>query len=535
MRKLIACFTSFTFILILSGCLFPQVDDLLVEKEIIEIELEESGLEFRNGNYDLGKVVNLPGGNSFDIKIKNRGGEKLEFKGNPPIEISGKDRDNFSIDFSSFSTSLQPGDETYFSLIFEHEKSGKNYCSLTIPNNSYMSPFSMDLCIEGLFSNQIYSSGSAASNDKLTALTYDDEGNIIAGGFGTNLAGTNSKKDWWIKKITPQGAVEWELILDGNGGDDEIACLAMSNTGLIIVAGYGTNLVSGTSKEDWWIRKIDRNGYLMWDKYFDGNFKKDIITAIAVDSMDNIIVGGTGNSLDYVNTQTDWRIIKLDTGGNPVRTHYFDVNAQKDHLKTISVSEDGRIYAAGLTKSPLNGYGIVTAEIDEYGIFEQRASFYYEGYDGNIKLTSDKNGNLYVVGTGVNLLSYSSGPDIWLQKIDNSYDFPINMVLDDNDCNSVTVCSVITDDNENIYLSGYGYNLASSTSGMDWWVKKLDSSASPVWTSKSDICPEETITTLFPTPDDTVLIGGYGRHIAEKNSNNDWILKILSASEGNFE
>ena len=53
---------------------------------------------------------------------------------------------------------------------------------------------------------------------------------------------------------------EWEVVFDNSPNPDIPKDIAVDSEGNIYVVGFGSQLVSGNSEYDWWIKKIDRNG-----------------------------------------------------------------------------------------------------------------------------------------------------------------------------------------------------------------------------------------------------------------------------------
>ena len=133
--------------------------------------------------------------------------------------------------------------------------------------------------------SNVYTVGSSGGD--WTILTYDADGVAVAGwdktfdlntgddaamsvvapgsrgvyvvGYGTNLTGVASGMDWSIKKFGADGTevtLGWDKEFGGDG-DDVAHDVAVDEDGEnIYVIGYGTNLVSETSGQDWWIKKF---------------------------------------------------------------------------------------------------------------------------------------------------------------------------------------------------------------------------------------------------------------------------------------
>ncbi len=83
---------------------------------------------------------------------------------------------------------------------------------------------------------------------------------------------------------TARGIEVWNAVFDGNGGADYGRTATLDPYGNLYVGGFGTNLVTGTSLWDQWIKKVDANGNedMNWNKQFDGNNGRGVLHAAAV-------------------------------------------------------------------------------------------------------------------------------------------------------------------------------------------------------------------------------------------------------------
>ena len=86
--------------------------------------------------------------------------------------------------------------------------------------------------------------------DSANAITIDLNGYVYVAGEGKNLTSDISGLDWWIKKYDSSGienTEDWNLMIDGNSGDDSITAAAIDSSNNLYVAGYGTDLASDSS------------------------------------------------------------------------------------------------------------------------------------------------------------------------------------------------------------------------------------------------------------------------------------------------
>ncbi|MCF7916024.1 MAG: hypothetical protein K9L66_12730 [Spirochaetaceae bacterium] len=128
-------------------------------------------------------------------------------------------------------------------------------------------------------------------------------------GYGEDLSGSDSGKDWWVKKFYSDGTedTDWEQILDTGGLDDEALAVAVDGYNNVIVAGYSTD-TDGSSGKDWRIVKYTSLGNVSWNKTYSIASSDDVIQDIVVDDDGNIYAAGYFYSSQ---SARDWHIKKL--------------------------------------------------------------------------------------------------------------------------------------------------------------------------------------------------------------------------------
>jgi hypothetical protein len=167
--------------------------------------------------------------------------------------------------------------------------------------------------------NKQLSGASIAVSDYPYSIQSDHSGSIYAAGTMGNASGN---LDGCIKKYSSGGTEivgGWNKLIDGSGGNDEIRCLAVDADGNLYAAGTGTNLVTGTSGKDWWIKKYNSSGTEItsgWNKKIDGNGGDDVILCIKIDSFGGIFFGGYGTNLISGTSGQDWWVRHYDPEGN---------------------------------------------------------------------------------------------------------------------------------------------------------------------------------------------------------------------------
>lgn len=145
--------------------------------------------------------------------------------------------------------------------------------------------------------------------DIATGLTVDQVGNVIVTGYKTDAT---SGKDYVTIKYSSGGTQRWVKTFDGGiNQSDSASCIVVSktDTNKIYVSGYSYN---GSSK-DYWTMKYDGQGNQKWDIGFNNIYNTDDrATAIALDTLGNIIVAGQNKLNDSTHTYTTVKYIEKD-------------------------------------------------------------------------------------------------------------------------------------------------------------------------------------------------------------------------------
>ncbi len=123
-------------------------------------------------------------------------------------------------------------------------------------------------------------------------VVVDSQDNIIVSGK-TNSSGAG-KLDYWIIKLNSSGNVTWNTTI-GMANDDEGRAVAVDSNDSIIVTGITYLNPLGAGSYDYWTIKYSPNGTQLWNKTI-GGASADYATGVAIDSNDNIIVGGGTSS-----------------------------------------------------------------------------------------------------------------------------------------------------------------------------------------------------------------------------------------------
>ncbi len=181
--------------------------------------------------------------------------------------------------------------------------------------------------------NKNYSSGP----DEITAVAVDRENNIILAGYDS----VPGDPQWRVIKVSPQGKIMWEYKLNPSSGSDAITDVAVDSKNFIIISGYDKAL----GHDRWRIEKLSPEGELVFSYRLDISDFSDVPLALALDSNDNIIVGG----YDYFLKNGSWRIIKLSPDGKRVWQWYKNFSSGDDEVRSVVVDDKDNIIVGGVT------------------------------------------------------------------------------------------------------------------------------------------------------------------------------------------
>lgn len=340
-------------------------------------------------------------------------------------------------------------------------------------------------------------------------------------------------------------AISWPLVLSGQtlewstrfGGTsvDDGTDFVISESGNLYATGYfkftasfGLDSVFETltsvGNDDVFVLKLDSLGSLKWAKRF-GGFGRDRGFAIAIDSHENVYVGGQfygeadlDPSLDtfsvhaYSLNNVDWYdgfVSKFDSAGNFITG--YQLGGSSGNIADLLVDSENNLYVTGsfsdtsdLDPGPdtlltSTGWGFcsfiqkLTQELELLWVKHWGGWFVNSSWVHSESLILDSLGHLYCMGSFSGPIDFNpevdtfliGGDGSFLSKFDDEGSF--KWVNENVGANSVT-----TDNLGNLYLIGAitantdidpGPNIfnLSSNGGTDIYISKIDSSANLVW------------------------------------------------------
>ncbi len=283
------------------------------------------------------------------------------------------------------------------------------------------------------------------------AMAVDSAGNTIITG-GSDQSGTD---DFYTVKIKADGTgILWSKVYNKASGDDHAAAIAIDSDDNVIVTGYVWN---GSNYDYHTIKYRSSDGTVLWQHTFNAAVNgNDYATAVTVDSLNNVYVGGNSQGASGLD---DYMIVKYGPGGpNPDGTpiwqkSYNGTANGHDRLSSITAGTNG-IAVTGTSQNSTPDFDILTVKygFDSTLIWEKRKSV--SGDDKGVAVRMDSSGNVIMTGyvyNGANKDIYTTkynsaaGTVLWEKTYSGGYDEePEDMWLDSSG---------------NAYVAGYTYTI----------------------------------------------------------------------------
>lgn len=378
----------------------------------------------------------------------------------------------------------------------------------------------------------------------------DNSRNLYVVGYGNNIYRHNSMEDWVLMKFDNNGlenTKNWNKIFDGNYNSDYAMQAIADSKNNIYVIGTAHNICNTNSQNDWLIKKFNYNGTedKSWEKKFDNNNNIDYVSAIAIDSKNNIYVVGSSMNLVSSNSNFDWWVKKFDSNGNEDKTNWNKkidaINAKNnDYANSLAIDKNNNVYIIGSSENIYcedSKYDWLIKKFNEKGQEDPNWNIVIDGKKGNDyanAITIDNENNIYVCGSGENLISENSKSDWWIKKYNsNGKEFQNWNKPHDGNNGDDYINSIAIDSNNNVYVAGTGYKLMNGISNYDWWVERYFSNGTLdiVYIDKKfdNKGGEDYINFITLDKDDNLYLVGFGENFTNEENNFDlWIKKFYN-------
>ncbi|RJR22588.1 MAG: DUF2341 domain-containing protein [Nitrospiraceae bacterium] len=310
-----------------------------------------------------------------------------------------------------------------------------------------------------------------------TAAAVDSAGSMIITGH-TDASGL---RYYYTVKLKADGSgVLWSRTYSGTGNDDPATAIAVDSDDNVIVTGYIWN---GSSFDYHTIKYNGSDGTVMWEHTYNATVNgNDYATSVAVDSLNNVYVGGNSQGS---NGADDFTIVKYGPNGpNPDGTpiwvkSYNGASNKHDRITSITAGSNG-IAVTGTSQNSTPDFDALTIKMgfDGSTLWEKRKSV--SGDDKGIAVRMDLSGNVIMTATTYN----GTNKDIYVVK----YDGATGTVLWQDTRNggyNEEPADLYVDASGDVYITGYAFILSGvnniftarySSAGVLLWSRTYNSS-----------------------------------------------------------
>jgi len=314
--------------------------------------------------------------------------------------------------------------------------------------------------------------------------------------------------DYWIVKLNPAGAIEWQRCLGGSGADYAKHIQPTGDGGYIVagesysndgdVSGWheGYDLF-GVPTFDYWVAKLSSTGDLEWQRCLGGSNEETAFSIQQTSDGGFIIAGNSWSDDGDVSGnhgKSDYWIVKLSVSGSTEWQRCFG-GTNEDYAHSIKQTSDGGYIIAGFSNS---NDGDVTG--------------WHVGYD--------------ISGT----IAYS---DCWIVKLDSSGAIAWQCCLGGSLFDEAYSIQQTADGG--YIVAGNSGSVDGDVSGIhgsgDYWIAKLDTCGSIIWQLCLGGSGVENAYSVHETTDKGFAIAGYttsddGDVSGTHGSTDLWIVRL---------
>jgi len=301
---------------------------------------------------------------------------------------------------------------------------------------------------------------------------------------GTVLSCGAGLSDFLVLKLDENGNVQWGKSYGDADEQYGISFLQTSDGGYIL-AGFSNPFE--VLPCDYLIIKLDETGNVEWQKKYSGGelgfymgFQGPLPIQRTLEG--GYIIAGT----TYYNFPSDFRLLKLDPGGNVLWQSTYD-SGGRDFTSAIQRASDGGFVVAGSSGADGSNLASCVFKLDDSGLVEWAKTYSGEGnnYPRLIQQTSDSG---YIM-IGFEALMDDYNFPIWLVKLGDGGEETWKRTYGSE---NISVPSIGNFNNSSSVqpTSDGGYIVAGATRSFyspyssDMWVIKVDASG-----SISETCP----------------------------------------------
>jgi len=376
------------------------------------------------------------------------------------------------------------------------------------------------------------------NDDTLWALTPTQDNGFVL--VGTSM--DDEESDIYLIKINQSGEIQWGKLYN-TINDDRVYAAVLTTDGGFALAG-STTTGDDASKENFWLLKVNSEGFIEWGHYYGTGFNDTAWSVIQTKDGGFALAGHT----DSGNGVWDALVVQTDANGEVKWIQSFG-SVEDDWTEAIVQTTDGFIVVGSIYDSDTNDYDIwlqklvvplppivtvtgskiVTPKTSEIGLDTQWDTTYGKSEDDWARaLIPTSNGGFVVAGSTYDI---DAGDEDFLVAIFNKdgelqYDQIMGTFADD------AAWDIIETSDQGFAL--IGTTIDSSTDDSDVLIMKTDQYGVMQWYEVYGTFENEQGRALLQTDDGGFLLAG-STHDPELSDEDFWLLKVTADGKLEWE
>ncbi|MCX7879362.1 MAG: T9SS type A sorting domain-containing protein [Ignavibacteria bacterium] len=338
-------------------------------------------------------------------------------------------------------------------------------------------------------------------------------GGFVLGGWTTSFDITY--EDALIIRCDKDGNIIWQKYFGGDKLDFINKIIPTSDNCYLSIAGTQS---FGAGSTDIWLIKFDTLGNILWNIIIGGEDDEVARDVIETKDGDFIVVGG---SHSFGTGVFDGILLMLDNNGNLNKTLLYYTSENYNSFRSLVETDDGGYIVGGTLYSDSTNDDVWLVRINSDGNIEWQKAYGGPENEKFIKIIKSANGYL-IAGTSTSFNKIS--PDVFLFEIDANGNVLWARNHFDNQITSIN--SILKTDNQFICA---GATNKMNTFDYDFLLQFLELNGEFRTGKTYGGLETENLTAIALFPNGDLLLGGYSFSFGTGNSD---ILLLKTTSQG---
>jgi uncharacterized delta-60 repeat protein len=233
-----------------------------------------------------------------------------------------------------------------------------------------------------------------------------DGGYIVAGETRSTSAGY---ADFWVLKLDSGGSVTWQKVYGGNSWDTACSVRQTSDGGYIVA---GETDSFGVDSGDFWVLKLTSDGAVAWQKAYGGGENDEAYSVHETSNGGYIVAGETAS---FGAGLYDAWVLGLSSDGSVIWQKTYG-GGNYDHAHSVQQTSDGGYIVSGCTRSfGQSYYDVWVLKLETTGWVTWQKTYGGSNWDDAYSIQQTSDGGYVMAG-----FTYSFGAgsgDAWLVKL----------------------------------------------------------------------------------------------------------------------